>query len=74
MKNKIKTAISVGILAGALVLLGMANQANASVNTLTLQEQIRTDDGSLCIYSDGNRTETYEKDGAGACPTRKTFH
>lgn len=74
MKNKIKTAISVGILAGAIVLLGSANRANASVNTLTLQDQIRTDDGSLCIYSDGNRTETYEKDGAGSCPTRKTFH
>lgn len=74
MKNKIKTAISVGILAGAIVILGTVKQAHATVNTLTLQEQIRTDEGSLCIYSDGNRTETYEKDGAGACPTKKTFH
>ena len=48
--------------------------ASAQTNTLDLVDSYRTDDGWICIYSNGHRTEVYEKEGAGSCPSQKIFY
>lgn len=69
MKNKLLA----GILVFGLGLLAPLT-ASAQTNTLDLVDSYRTDDGRTCIYSNGHRTEVYEKDGAGSCPSKKTFY
>lgn len=46
----------------------------ATVNTLTLVDEYTDGSDKVCIYSNGNRTETFIKEGAGSCPSKKTFH
>ena len=57
-----------------MILLLSSPFAVAQTNTLDLVDSYRTDDGRTCIYSNGHRTEVYEKDGAGSCPSKKIFH
>lgn len=66
LKNELKSVI--------FSLIAFALPVHATTNTLSLVDEYRTSDGKMCIYSDGDRTETYEKDGAGSCPSKKTFH
>lgn len=49
-------------------------QAFATVNTLSLVDEYTDGSSKVCIYSDGNRTESVVKEGAGSCPSKKTFH
>ena len=58
----------------SMILLLSSPFAVAQTNTLDLVDSYRTDDGRTCIYSNGHRTEVYEKDGAGSCPSKKIFH
>lgn len=46
----------------------------ATVNTLDLVDEYTNGSSKICVYSDGHRTETVTKDGAGSCPSKKTFH
>lgn len=46
----------------------------ATVNTLDLVDEYTNGSSKVCVYSDGHRTETVTKDGAGSCPSKKTFH
>lgn len=57
-----------------LVAILLSSPVIASVNTLTLVDYYTDGSDKVCIYSDGNRTETVVKDGAGSCPSKKTFH
>ncbi|ANJ94012.1 Uncharacterised protein [Serratia quinivorans] len=59
-----------------LTLCGMLalSKSYGAVNTLTLIDSYPTRGGKVCIYSDGHRTETTVKKGAGSCPSKKTFH
>ncbi|UKS71467.1 putative membrane protein [Klebsiella phage vB_KpnM_VIK251] len=59
------------ILIAALLL---SSPVFATVNTLDLVDEYIDGSSKVCIYSDGNRTETIVKDGAGSCPSKKTFH
>lgn len=52
----------------------LSSSAFATVNTLDLVDEYTDGSSKVCIYSDGNRTETLVKDGAGSCPSKKTFH
>ncbi|QXL90374.1 hypothetical protein [Salmonella phage NINP13076] len=63
--------IRVKFLIAALLL---SSPALATVNTLTLVDEYTDGSNKVCIYSDGNRTESFVKDGAGSCPSKKTFH
>ncbi len=58
------------LLAAAL----LSSQAFATVNTLSLVDEYTDGSSKVCIYSDGNRTESVVKEGAGSCPSKKTFH
>ena len=66
-------AIIGGILFAVLFSLSMPS-AHATVNTLSLVDEYTDGDTTVCIYSDGNRTESFVKEGAGSCPSKKTFH
>lgn len=57
-----------------LVLSLMSSYSYASVNTLSLVDEYDNGDGKVCVYSNGDRTETLEKSGAGSCPSKHTFH
>lgn len=57
----------------ALCGLLMLPKSYASVNTLTLIDSYPTRGGKVCVYSDGHRTETTVKKGAGGCPSKKVF-
>ena len=63
----IRTAI---LLAVAL----LSSPAFATVNALSLVDEYTDGSSKVCIYSDGNRTESVVKEGAGSCPSKKTFH
>ncbi|AFC21339.1 hypothetical protein GAP31_158 [Cronobacter phage vB_CsaM_GAP31] len=52
----------------------LSSQAFATVNTLSLVDEYTDGSSKVCIYSDGNRTESVVKEGAGECPSKKTFH
>lgn len=52
----------------------LSSQAFATVNTLSLVDEYTDGSSKVCIYSDGNRTESVVKEGAGSCPSKKTFH
>lgn len=52
----------------------LSSQAFATVNTLSLVDEYTDGSSKVCIYSDGNRTEPFVKEGAGSCPSKKTFH
>lgn len=52
----------------------LSSQAFATVNTLSLVDEYTDGSSKVCIYSDGNRTESVMKEGAGSCPSKKTFH
>lgn len=52
----------------------LSSQAFATVNTLSLVDEYTDGSSKVCIYSDGHRTEIVTKDGAGSCPSKKTFH
>lgn len=56
-----------------LITLLLSSTAYATVNTLTLVDEYVDGDSKICIYSNGHRTETFIKDGAGSCPRHKTF-
>ncbi|CFQ53324.1 hypothetical protein DVP43_08325 [Yersinia enterocolitica] len=58
-----------------LVLIGMFifSNSHATVNTLTLIDSYPTQGGKVCVYSDGHRTESIVKKGAGSCPSKKIF-
>lgn len=51
----------------------IVSQSYAVTNTLTIVDSYPTQGGKVCIYSDGHRTESVEKKGAGDCPNKKTF-
>lgn len=57
-----------------LVVALISPQAFATVNTLSLVDEYTDGSSKVCIYSDGNRTESVVKEGAGLCPSKKTFH
>lgn len=57
-----------------LAALLLSSQAFATVNTLSLVDEYTDGSSKVCIYSDGNRTESFVKEGAGSCPSKKTFH
>ena len=59
------------ILIAALLLSPVVH---ATVNTLDLVDEYTNGSSKVCVYSDGNRTETVVKEGAGSCPSKKTFH
>lgn len=59
------------ILIAALLL---SSPVFATVNTLDLVDEYTNGSSKVCIYSDGHRTETVTKDGAGSCSSKKTFH
>ncbi|WPK37576.1 hypothetical protein [Escherichia phage AV124] len=59
------------ILIAALLL---SSPVFATVNTLDLVDEYTDGSSKVCIYSDGNRTESVLKEGAGSCPSKKTFH
>ena len=59
------------ILIAALLL---SSPVFATVNTLDLVDEYTDGRSKVCIYSDGNRTESVLKEGAGSCPSKKTFH
>lgn len=59
------------ILIAALLL---SSPVFATVNTLDLVDEYTNGSSKVCVYSDGHRTETVTKDGAGSCPSKKTFH
>lgn len=65
-----------GVFTGILVMciLLFSSQAFATVNTLSLVDEYTDGSSKVCIYSDGNRTESVVKEGAGSCPSKKTFH
>ncbi|UDW09936.1 hypothetical protein [Escherichia coli] len=48
--------------------------AISTTNTLSLEAEYRDGDSKVCIYSDGHRTEAVVKEGAGSCPSKRTFH
>lgn len=52
----------------------LSSQAFATVNTLSLVDEYTDGSSKVCIYSDGNRTESFVKEDAGSCPSKKTFH
>lgn len=52
----------------------LSSPAFATVNTLSLVDEYTDGSSKVCIYSDGNRTESIVKEGAGSCPSKKTFH
>lgn len=52
----------------------LSSPAFATVNTLSLVDEYTDGSSKVCIYSDGNRTESFVKEGAGSCPSKKTFH
>lgn len=52
----------------------LSSQAFATVNTLSLVDEYTDGSSKVCIYSDGHRTESVVKEGAGSCPSKKTFH
>nr|UVX65365.1 MAG: hypothetical protein [Bacteriophage sp.] len=59
------------ILIAALLL---SSPVFATVNTLDLVDEYTNGSSKVCVYSDGHRTEIVTKDGAGSCPSKKTFH
>lgn len=59
------------ILIAALLLSPVVH---ATVNTLDLVDEYTNGSSKVCVYSGGHRTETVTKDGAGSCPSKKTFH
>lgn len=59
------------ILIAALLL---SSPVFATVNTLDLVDEYTNGSSKVCVYSDVHRTETVTKDGAGSCPSKKTFH
>ena len=59
------------ILIAALLL---SSPVFTTVNTLDLVDEYTNGSSKVCVYSDGHRTETVTKDGAGSCPSKKTFH
>lgn len=65
-----------GVLTGVVVvcLLLISSPAFATVNTLSLVDEYTDGSSKVCIYSDGNHTESVVKEGAGSCPSKKTFH
>lgn len=52
----------------------LSSPAFATVNTLSLVDEYTDGSSKVCIYSDGNRTESIVKEGAGSCTSKKTFH
>ena len=52
----------------------LSSQAFATVNTLSLVDEYTDGSSKVCIYSDGNRTESVVKEGAGSCKSKMTFH
>lgn len=61
----------IAIILGALLL---STPAFATVNTLTLVDEYTDGSSKICVYSNGDRTETAERSRASACPSKKTFH
>lgn len=57
-----------------MCILLLSSPAFATVNTLSLVDEYTDGSSKVCIYSDGNRTESFVKEGAGSCPSKKTFH
>ncbi len=57
----------------ALIGIFILSNSHATVNTLTLIDSYPTQGGKVCVYSDGHRTESIVKNGAGSCPSKKTF-
>lgn len=57
-----------------ILLVILAGNARATVNTLTLVDVVEASGSKTCIYSDGRRTETVEITSASSCPSKKTFH
>lgn len=51
----------------------MSSTAQATVNTLELVDSYPTGSDTVCVFSDGRRTETWIRDGAGHCPSHMTF-
>lgn len=58
----------------ALSLTLAFSKCYATTNTLTLVDSYTTRGIKVCVYSDGHRTETFEKKGTGSCPSKKTFY
>jgi hypothetical protein len=54
--------------------ISICSACYATTNTLTLVNSYPTQGGKICVYSDGHRTETYKKEGAGNCPSKKIFN
>lgn len=65
-----------GVFTGVLVMciLLLSSPAFATVNTLSLVDEYTDGSSKVCIYSDGNRTESVVKEGAGSCKSKMTFH
>lgn len=73
------TAAAVGIIDKAVGIAkkladDIFSDSHATVNTLTLIDSYPTQGGKVCVYSDGHRTESIVKKGAGSCPSKKIFH
>lgn len=70
------TVIRSVIILVCVVLVGyllMAPSAHASVNTLRLIDSYPDGSDTVCVFSNGRRTETWVKNGAGSCPSHMTF-
>ncbi|CNI18869.1 hypothetical protein CEQ35_019305 [Yersinia enterocolitica] len=57
----------------ALIGILIFSDSHATVNTLTLIDSYPTQGGKVCVYSDGHRTVSILKKGAGGCPSKKIF-
>lgn len=57
-----------------LLMMFIFSNSYATTNTLALVDSYSTQGSKVCVYSDGHRTESVEKKGAGVCSSKKTFH
>lgn len=61
-------------LLSVILLVLLAGNARATVNTMTLTDEYVSNGVRVCIYEGGNRTEVIEVNASGSCPSKKTFH
>lgn len=50
------------------------NAAFATVNTMDNVDEYDNGNKKVCVYSNGNRTETISVSQASSCPSKRTFH
>lgn len=58
----------------ALISLFVCSQAFSTVNTMKLVDEYPDGSKKMCVYSNGQRTETVERSAASACPSLKIFY